>query len=201
MEPKKHLIPSTAVTGIASGLLMMAFFTILWSCIAYHGLEKTNYWYILLAFPICTVLFIIDAIKLFKAAKFYPKLTSEADIAEEKKMKKWFGIIFGAEGLGILIGINIVTNIGHADLVIPVIALVVGLHFYPLTKVFKRTIDYYLATWTTLVAVAAIVLVLNKTLTGDAIFAFTGVGVAIATSCYGIYMKINGRLIPKPEIL
>jgi hypothetical protein len=201
MEPKKHLIPSTAVTGIASGLLIMAFFTILWSCIAYHGLEKTNYWYILLAFPICTALFIIDAIKLFKAAKFYPKLTLEADIAEEKKMKKWFGIIFGAEGLGILIGINIVTNIGLADLVIPIIALVVGLHFYPLAKVFKRTIDYYLATWTTLVAVAAIVLVLNKTLTGDAIFAFTGIGVAIATSSYGIYMKISGRLIPKPEIL
>lgn len=116
-------------------------------------------------------------------------------------MGKWFGIIFGAEGVGILIGINVVTNIGHSDLVIPVIALVVGLHFYPLARVFKRTIDYYLATWTTLVAIAAIMLVLNKTLTESAAFAFTGIGVAVATSYYGIYMTISGRSIPKPESL
>jgi hypothetical protein len=195
MQSEKHIIPAPAVRGIASGLLLMAFFTLLWSGIAWHGLEKTNYWYLLLVFAICTLVFIAEAIKLFKIAKFYPALTSEADIAEEKKMSKWFGIIFGAEGVGIFIGINVVINIGHPDLTIPVIALVVGLHFYPLAKIFKRTIDYYLATWTTLVAISCIILILNKTLTEVAGFAFTGIGVAIATSCYGIYMMMRRRLI------
>ena len=201
METEKHTIPARAVAGIASGLLMMAVFTLMWSGIAYHGLQETNYWYLLSVFVICAIIFIIGAIRLFKIAKLYPKLSSEADIAEGKNMGKWFGIIFGAEGVGILIGINVVTNIGHSDLVIPVIALVVGLHFYPLARVFKRTIDYYLATWTTLVAIAAIMLVLNKTLTESAAFAFTGIGVAVATSYYGIYMTISGRSIPKPESL
>ena len=45
------------------------------------------------------------------------------DIAEGKKKGRWFGIIFGAEGLGIFIAVNVVTNMGHSDLVIPVIAL------------------------------------------------------------------------------
>jgi len=198
MQSEKHIIPAAAVKGIASGLLMMAFFTLLWSGIAYHGLEKTNYWYIVLIFAVCAARFTIDGIKLFKVAKFYPELTSEADIAEEKKMSKWFGIIFGAEGVGIFVAINIVTNIGHPDLVIPVIALVVGLHFYPLAKVFKRTIDYYLATWTTFVAISAIILILNKTITEVDGFAFTGIGVAIATSCYGIFMVMRGRVLPEP---
>jgi hypothetical protein len=198
METEKHIIPATAVRGIASGLMMMAVFTMIWSGMAWHGIGGTNYRYGLLVFAVCAVVFIIEGVRLFRVAKFYPALTSEADIAEGKKMGMWFGIIFGAEGVGIFIGINIVINMGHADLTIPVLALVVGLHFYPLAKVFKRTIDYYLATWTTLVAIVAILLVLNKTLTDVTVFAFTGIGVAIATVSYGIYIVICGRLIPKP---
>jgi hypothetical protein len=116
-------------------------------------------------------------------------------------MGKWFGIIFGAEGLGIFIGINIVINLGHPELTIPVIALVVGLHFYPMAKIFKRTIDYYLATWSTIIAVLAIVFTLNKTMTESAVFAFTGIGLAMATTCYGFYMVMSGRGMPKPATL
>jgi len=115
-------------------------------------------------------------------------------------MGKWFGIIFGAEGLGIFIAINIVINLGHADLTIPVMALVVGLHFFPLAKVFKRSIDYYLASWSTIIAILAIAFVLNRIMTENAAMAFTGIGIAIATTCYGIFMMIRGRRLRKPEI-
>ena len=124
-------------------------------------------------------------------------MSSDADKAEGKKTGMWFGIIFGAEGLLIFVAINIVTNIGHADLVIPVIALVVGLHFYPMAKIFKRSIDYYLATWATLVAVCGIILVLNKTYRPEYIYAFVGIGLAVATSCYGLYMIYSGRRMAK----
>ena len=36
----------------------------------------------------------------------------------------------------------------HPELQGPMIALAVGLHFYPLAKVFKRKIDYYIGLWT-----------------------------------------------------
>jgi len=197
MENEPHIIPAAAVKGIATGLLMMAFFTLIWSGIAFGGLHTTNWWFVLLIFPVLSVFFIFNGIKLFRIAKYYPPLTSEADLAEEKKMGKWFGIIFGAEGLGIFIGINVVINLGHPELAIPVLALVVGLHFYPLAKVFKRTIDYYLATWSTIIAVVAIILTLNKTFDQTATFAFTGIGIAVATSCYGIYMVVRGRSLPE----
>jgi len=200
MENEPRIMPAAAVKGIATGLVMMAIFTLIWAGIAYRGLATSNYWFALLVFPVFSMLFIINAVKLYRVAPHYPKLTSEADLAEEKRIGKWFGIIFGAEGLGIFIGINIVVNLGHPELAVPVLALVVGLHFYPLAKVFKRTIDYYLATWSTIVAILAIVLTLNKTLTETGAFAFTGIGIAIATTSYGIYMVVRGRKIHKPVL-
>jgi len=120
-------------------------------------------------------------------------LTSEVSLAEEKRIGKWFGIILGAEGLGIFVGINIVTNLGYPNLVIPTIALVVGLHFFPLAKVFKRTVDYYLASWATLVAILGFVFSLKKLMPVNEVMAFVGVGIAIATSLYGFYMVARGK--------
>ena len=200
MTSEKKLIPAAAVRGIATGMFMMAAFTMMWAGITFGSLNgKTVAYFLLFLFAVFAGAFIVNAISLFRIAKHYPKLTSEADIAERKKMGKWFGIIFGAEGLGIFIAVNVVINLGYADLSIPVIALVVGLHFYPMAKIFKRTIDYYLATWTTIVAIIAILLILNKVLAVNYADAFVGVSTAIATSSYGTYMMISGWKINKPE--
>ncbi len=193
MENKPHIMPAAAVKGIASGLLMMACFTMIWAGIAYGGLHAATYALVLIVFPLLGIVFIAKGIALFRIAKYFPMLTSEADIAREKKTGMWFGIIFGAEGLGIFVAINIVTNLGHADLTIPVIALVVGLHFYPLAKVFRRTVDYYLATWSTIIAICGILFTLNNIMPVNYVSAFTGIGIAIATSCYGIYMIVSGN--------
>nr|WP_157535986.1 hypothetical protein [Mucilaginibacter sp. L294] len=188
METKSHIVPNAAVKGNATGLFMMAFFTTIWAGIAYSGLHETVYALLLLIFPLLSILFIVKGAALFKIAKNFPKSVSEADIAEQKRIGKWFGIVFGAEILGISIGINVVVNLGYPQLTLPIMALVVGLHFYPMAKIFKRTIDYYLATWSTLIAVCGIIFTLKKLMPANYILAFLGVGLAIATSCYGLYM-------------
>lgn len=197
MDEKPHIIPAVAVKGIASGLLMMAIFTLMWTGMAFGSLYPAKSWYALLIFPLFSILFVINAVRLFSISKYFPKLTSDADKAEGKRSGMWFGIIFGAEGLGIFIAVNIVINLGHADLVIPVIALVVGLHFYPMARLFKRTIDYYLATWSTLIAITGILLILEKVYSFETVDAFVGIGLAVATSCYGVYMVIRGWEVQK----
>lgn len=192
----QHTIPRIAIQSVGTGLIMMAFFTMMWTGIAY-GSMGGNGLIILILFSLVALTLVFNAIKYFREAKRFPKSESEADKAEEKRTGKWFGIIFGAEGLLIFVGINIVINLGHADLTIPVIALVVGLHFYPLARVFRRTIDYYLATWTTVVAIIGIGLILNKSYSAATVDAFVGVGTAIATSCYGIYMIYAGKSLVK----
>jgi hypothetical protein len=198
MTEESNLLPRIAVRSIATGLLMMAVFTMMWSGIAYGSLEHGLV--VLVIASLIGIAFIANAIYLFKISKRFPGLESKADKAEGKRTGKWFGIIFGAEGLGIFIVVNLVINLGYADLTIAVIALVVGLHFYPMAKIFRRTIDYYLATWTTLIAICAIVLILRKSYPVKNIDAFVGIGTAVATACYGIYMMIRGWKLEKPVI-
>lgn len=198
MDDQRHTVPREAITGVATGLVMMAVFTSIWAGIAFGGLSGTIYAdFVLGLFGVFAGAFIAYSIGLFKAGKHFAPSANEADIAEKKRTGKWFGIIFGAEGLGIFIAVNIVINLGHPELVIPAIALVVGLHFYPLAKVFKRKIDYYLATWATLVAVLSIILSLNKTLTEKQVMVLVGIGIAIATSGYGLYMLSEGKRLTK----
>ena len=201
MDTETHIVPAAAVKGIATGLCMMAFFTLIWAGICFGGLNGTPYRFAPLVFPLFSIWFVINAVNLFKKAKYFPKLTSEADIAEGKRTGKWFGIIFGAEGLGIFIGINIVVNLGYPDLVIPTLALVVGLHFFPLAKVFKRTLDYYLASWSTLIALSGFAFTLQHIMPVNYVTAFVGGGLAMATTCYGIYMVIRGQQLRNPDTL
>jgi len=199
MNTTQPTIPRIAIQSVGTGLMMMTFFTMMWAGLAY-GSMTSNGLVVLILFSLIAAVLIINGLKFFRESKRFPKSENEADKAEEKRTGKWFGIIIGAEGLLIFVGINIVINLGHADLTIPVIALIVGLHFYPLARVFRRTIDYYLATWTTIVAIIGITLILNRSYSTAAVDAFVGVGTAIATSCYGIYMIYTGKRLVKSII-
>ena len=77
-------------------------------------------------------------------------------------MWKVFGFIFGLEGLLIAVSVVVLSTFDLQNYVVPIIALIVGLHFYPMAKIFERKIDYYLATWVTLVAILGIVLVIGN---------------------------------------
>ncbi|SFE91684.1 hypothetical protein SAMN05518672_11243 [Chitinophaga sp. CF118] len=192
MKDESTVKPTDKLSGIATGMLMMALFTGIWTVIAYIGLKTSPYKIALILFPVLISIFTSYALRFLKVSKHYPdqgiKVVSEAD----KKRDKRFTYVFVGEGLGILIGINIVTNLGYPDLVIPVIALVVGLHFFPLGWLFKRAQDYYLATWSTVVAVCGIIFSFYGLLSYSWVIAFIGVGMAVATSVYGCSMLIRG---------
>jgi hypothetical protein len=194
MNTESKPLPAIAIRSVATGLIMMTVFTGLWTGIAYGaGLSGSLYQWLLFVFIILMVLLLVRAIGFFRLARKYPSIQSAEEAAEGKKMGMWFGIIFGAEGLLIVVAINIVNNLGYPDLVIPAIALVVGLHFFPLAWVFKRKIDYWLASWSVLIALSGIFFTLNKIMSFRGIAAFVGIGLAIATSSYGLYMINYGR--------
>lgn len=191
MDSKITLPTADAVKKTLSGLTLMTIFTLLWTGIAFYGLSNSAYLWLLSIFPLACLFFIYYAFRLRKTAQLLPPLPSNTNQEEEKKRGRWFGIICAAEGLGIFIAINIVINLHHPELQVPAMALVVGLHFFPLAKVFKRKMDYYLGAWSTLIALSAIVLTLNKTFDQTAMLSFTGIGLAIATTFYGINMILN----------
>ena len=187
MKLQNSSTTATALRQRVGGLILMSVFTLFWASVAFFAFANSAYKFMLLIFPTLSVFFTYQAIQFGRLAKALPDEVS-ANPEEEKKRKRLFLIITSAEGLGIFLAVNIATNLGHPELRIPALALVVGLHFFPLAKVFKRNMDYYLGAWSTIIALVAIGLSLNKTWSPPGMLEFTGIGLAMATSIYGLNM-------------
>ncbi|SDQ01271.1 hypothetical protein SAMN05428975_5684 [Mucilaginibacter sp. OK268] len=198
MAIEPQILPRIAIRSIGGGLLLMALFTMMWAGIAQGGLEHYDHHAVLILFSIFSVIFVVYGITILIAAQRFPKFTGDSDAAEGKMMATRFGIIFGIEGTAIPIISVILLVLGYQQFTLPAIALIVGLHFYPMAKVFNRTIDYYLATWTCLAALTGIILMAGHQYTQALDLTIMGIGVALATSAYGFYMLVSGyNLIKK----
>lgn len=183
----------TSVNAAGFVICLMSLFTLVWAALAFISLSNNPYSYALLLFLVLCIVMIRRALLLFKAAKLVPKDSVEGG-AEQKKRDKRFNYILIAEGVGIFLAVNIVNNIGHPELDVPAIALIVGLHFFPLAPLLKRNVLYVVAVWSTLVAVIAFLLSLNNLLPPYVIIAFTATGMAFATSGYGLYIAMSTRI-------
>ena len=175
-----------------NGLFFMTVNTAIWTFISEYYLENKDLRIVGILLGIVIASFLYFYLKFNKAKKKLPEIVIEKT-AEEKSREKWFLIIFGLEGFGILIVKNILVNINHNELFIPFFALIVGLHFFPLARIFKRTFDYYIATWTCLLAILGIYLITQKIVNPYFANVIVSLGCAISTICYGIKMIFEGR--------
>lgn len=185
--------PRIVVQSIGAGLLLMAFFTMMWAGIAQGGLKGSDHYIHLVICSAFSFLFIVNGIRLLLLARKYPKFTTAEHQDRGKKMGRSFGIIFGIEGVAIPLVCAILGITHHSDYILPAIALIVGLHFYPMARIFDRTIDYYLATWTCLVALVGIYLLYNNVQPLACVMGLLGMGVSLATISYGSYMLLTAR--------
>src|SRR5882757_582983 len=96
-EKDNQLVPRIVLRSIAGGILLMAFFTYGWVRIAMTGLQASYMIWLWVAILFGTFL-ILNAVYFFFVSKHFPRLSSEADKAEGKRMGMWYGIVFGGEG-------------------------------------------------------------------------------------------------------
>ena len=188
MNTAPNTVPRIAIQSIGGGLFLMAFFTLMWNGIAESGFQGTDHYLTTVIFSIFSLAFISYGIYLFSIAKRFRKLSTDAEKSEGKRIGKSFGIIFGIEGVAIPVVVFILIAVHSGKFIIPAIALIVGLHFYPMAKVFKRKIDYYIGTWTCIIAIAGIVMTMMDAVSQSVVFSFVGIGVGLATTAYGIFM-------------
>lgn len=177
-----------------NGLFFMIINTTIWTFISEYYLENKDLRIVGMLLGLVIAGFLYFYFKLAKAQKKLPETVIEKT-AEEKSREKWFLIIFGLEGFGILVVKNILVNTNHNELFIPFFALIVGLHFFPLARVFKRTFDYYIATWTCLLAILGLYLITQKTVNPYLANVIVSLSCAVSTICYGIKMIFEARRI------
>ena len=185
-------VPRPVIISLGIGLILMAVFTFFWGGLVGANLTDTKMWVCFGLIDIIALTFICYAIHLFIISKKF-LVTRGVDIEKRKMMLKKYGIIFGIEGLLIAVSVLILKYILLDNLIIPTIAIIVGLHFFPMANLFQRKLDYYTATWTSVVGIIGLTLTLTKTLPDKTIQIMVGIGVAMVTTLYGIYMIVQAQ--------
>ncbi|GAA0586757.1 hypothetical protein GCM10010172_84730 [Paractinoplanes ferrugineus] len=183
--------PRIAVTSTATGLFLMSFFTLLWASNTFAGWPVAAATAVLALAVIAVTCFVAQGVRLLRARRRFPAELSADDARYRKRSGRAFGLIFGAEGLLIWLSVVALNATDRTDYVVPVIALIVGLHFYPMGRIFRRRIDLYLATWTCLVALAGVAAIAAG-IAVEHVTPAVGLGAAAATTAYGVYMFRGG---------
>ncbi|MEY9979417.1 hypothetical protein [Lysinibacillus sp. RC79] len=138
----QNIIPRVAVRGTAFGVIFMAFFGTLWAGIGIRGLQGWGFLWLLILSLLIGVILLIGGIVLIMNSKRLSNEMVEGDSQRWKRKNMWFGIIFGLEGVLIAIAAAICGSTNHLDLFVPVMALIVGAHFFPLAQLFQVKIYY-----------------------------------------------------------
>jgi hypothetical protein len=135
------VIPRAAVRGTAIGVLFMAFFGTLWAGIGIGGLQGAGMPWTLIVF-VASAFLLVCGIALLRSAKRLPAGMTPEDARRGKRIWKWFGIVFGLEGAMIGAASGICGATDHFELFFPIMAIIVGAHFFPLAPLFQVRLYY-----------------------------------------------------------
>lgn len=188
-------IPRVAVRSVAGALLLMAFFTLVWAGWIFPAFSAGVAWPMATPFILLVLLFLVQGVLLFARSRSFPVVATAGRRRQTKRIGMRFGLIFGIEGALIGATSGILSGTGHDAYLAPAIALIVGAHFIPLARVFERTFDYGVAAWVIAVAIAGILLIALTSVAPALVSALVGIGTAMGTCAYGMYLLRAKRSI------
>jgi hypothetical protein len=122
---------------LAIGGLIYTGVSTLWVIIAYVFGDPLTF-AMIIAIILLLGLGSVSTVTLRSAVKKSPISSGSPELG------KWFGIIFAAEGMSIGIGSGILAGLERFELIAPLVALIVGLHFFPLGYLLRLRSDFVL---------------------------------------------------------
>lgn len=169
----------------------MALFGTLWAGIGIGGLQGWGSTWLIIVAVFVGILLLSGGISLLVASKQLSQ-PAESDTHRWKRVWIWFGIIFTVEGLAIGAASAICTATNHFNLLFPIMAIIVGVHFIPLAPLFRVKTHYITGTLLTLLAMATLLFIPeNTTLGGHPVIAWwLVVGFGSALILWGTGLKV-----------
>lgn len=176
---------SARIGGQAIGAL---FFSVFGSAWLFFGLLQGGYiWQsavAMLALPLVTFVFL--AMRQIRANR--EAMQAEDGSPEQKHRSRVFHAVNTGQWVLMIIFGNILSNLGMSQWVVPSIMLIVGLHFFPLARVFRNPAQ--LVTGIALVAVAVIYPLLTA----------SGPGFALGPIFAGLILWISAAWALRPSM-
>jgi hypothetical protein len=155
-------LPRSAAIGVATGIFFMAFFGACWGLFSTAFLGGGMRIVVQLIIGLVTLgLFGAGGLVLWYARSL-PTVLSPEDAAVRQQINRWFGIVFGLEFILIALASILLSRWQVSWFIAPVTALIVGVHFFPLARLFRVPVYYV-----TGALLAALALVAVAALLGD----------------------------------
>jgi len=183
------------VRGMIGGAIILTLFAAFWSIIALANWVARPSWTIPAAILATIALLAMSASRI-SATRGIESLDDPIAEAQGKRAGMLFGIIFSVEGVIIFLCSIVLAN-EHLEIWIPIgIALIVGVHFLPLARVFE--VPLYYGT-----GVFCVLGVLGCALIGDPGLRLLSAGLTMAVVLWGsvILILFQTRSIPQSRNL
>ncbi|WP_211744999.1 hypothetical protein [Paenibacillus sp. Marseille-Q4541] len=141
------------IRSTATGVLFMAIFGMLWAYTGTMGLQGWGEVTLLLLTAAIGITLVIGGISLIRSSRLIQQQVPALNGKSKKKTMRLFNFIFVGEGIAIGIAISICNITHHIELIPLIIAIIVGIHFFPLASLFRINIYYYSGVLLCLIAI------------------------------------------------
>ena len=197
MEQTTTDIPGAAVRGTASGVFFMAIFGTLWVDIGIAGLQGWGLPWLIVAGVLVGVALFTGGASLMRASRQLTDQVTAENAQYWKRARRWFRIIFATEGITMGVTSAICGASGHYDLIFPLMAIIVGVHFFPLAPLLRMKTHYITGALLCILAIVTLIFVpARATLDGQQIIAWwtvVGLGSALVLWGTGLVLFFLGR--------
>ena len=191
------IIPRAAVRGTAFGVIFMAFFGTLWAGIGIRGLQGWGFLWLLILYLLIGGILLLGGIVLIMNSKRLSNKMVEGDSYRWKRKNMWLGIIIALEGILMATASVICESTNHLDLFVPVMALIVGVHFFPLAHLFQVKLYYISGSLLCLLSIITLIALPIRVSWGNneimVWWTFVGFSSALVLWGTGVVVRIAGQ--------
>lgn len=190
MEPKRTPPVRELVEGSYAGALFMTIFGAVWSAAGAQALGGIVGAITLAASCALAALLFLGVGRLRRQALGLPRDDSPRAREWRRRSSRRFNLVFGLQGVAIALSVFLLVRYGLGTLVPAVVAIVVGIHFFPLAELYR--VRAYHATGAALCVLGAVAFILAP----SARLPFVGLGCAatlFATAACMLYLGGRAR--------
>ena len=182
-----------ATVGTATGVLNMAFFGAVWTVAGSGGIEGATGVIVLIIGWAIALALCVGSVRLRRVAKGLPRNDSPQAQDRQKHNLRRFNLVFGLEFVAIVVAVFLLIRLGSGSLIPSVVALIVGIHFFPLATLFEVKVYHLTGAVLCALALATILFVPESRL------ALVGVGSAATLFVTSAYMLFLGGKAARAE--
>ena len=154
MEPTSGSLDREATEGSSRGALFMALFGAIWATAGAGALDGAVRIVLLVISLVLAGALCLGAVRLRQGAWDLYFDNSPRARTRRKHVSRRFNLVFGLEGIAVALAVVLLGRYGMGTFIPAVVALIVGLHFFPLAGLYGVKV-YYL-TGAALCAVALV---------------------------------------------